>query len=117
MASEVVILGGGVGGTLCANLVARQAGEQAHVTVVDATGVHVYQPGFLYVAVGNQRPAALQHPEASPPSICPNSRSEIGTKRTVSPGCTCMWGSDDETSTMRSGVLPIKRHPPGLCTG
>jgi len=65
MSAEVVILGGGVGGTLCANLVARQAHGAAHVTVVDATGVHVYQPGFLYVAVGDQEPAALEHPETS----------------------------------------------------
>jgi sulfide:quinone oxidoreductase len=65
MTSEVVVLGGGVGGTLCANLVARQAGDRAHVTVVDATGIHVYQPGFLYVAVGDQEPTALEHPETS----------------------------------------------------
>jgi sulfide:quinone oxidoreductase len=65
MAAEVVILGGGVGGTVCANLVARQSHGDVHVTVVDATGIHVYQPGFLYVAVGDQEPAALQHLEAS----------------------------------------------------
>ena len=64
MADEVVILGGGVGGTLCANLVARRAGRRAHVTVVDTTGQHVYQPGFLYVAVGQQAPQALSRPEA-----------------------------------------------------
>jgi sulfide:quinone oxidoreductase len=65
MAAEVVVLGGGVGGTLCANLVARQSKGSAHVTVVDATGIHVYQPGFLYVAVGRQDPAGLRHPESS----------------------------------------------------
>jgi sulfide:quinone oxidoreductase len=65
MQSEVVVLGGGVGGTLCANLVEQQGRDNVHVTVVDATGVHVYQPGFLYVAVGNQEPTALQHPETS----------------------------------------------------
>jgi sulfide:quinone oxidoreductase len=65
VASEVVVLGGGVGGTLCANLVARQGGRGVHVTVVDATGIHVYQPGFLYVAVGGQEPTALEHPETS----------------------------------------------------
>jgi sulfide:quinone oxidoreductase len=65
MAAEVVVLGGGVGGTLCANLIAKQSKGRAHVTVVDTTGTHVYQPGFLYVAVGRQKPAALQHPESS----------------------------------------------------
>ena len=55
MRAEVLILGGGVGGTLTANLVARHADGQAHVTVVDSTGRHVYQPGFLYVAVGQEK--------------------------------------------------------------
>ncbi len=65
MASEVVVLGGGVGGTMCANLIAKQSQGRAHVTVVDTTGTHVYQPGFLYVAVGKEKPANMQHPETS----------------------------------------------------
>ena len=64
MEDEVVILGGGVGGTVCANLIARQTRGRAHVTVVDSTGTHTYQPGFLYVAIGKEKAAALQHPEA-----------------------------------------------------
>jgi len=65
VAAEVVILGGGVGGTIVANLVAKKSSEKAHVTVVDTTGIHVYQPGFLYVAVGQEQPSALQRPERS----------------------------------------------------
>jgi sulfide:quinone oxidoreductase len=52
MPAQVVVLGGGVGGTLTANLLARQLGRNLHVTVVDPTGMHVYQPGFLYAALG-----------------------------------------------------------------
>jgi sulfide:quinone oxidoreductase len=52
MPAQVVVLGGGVGGTLTANLLARQLGRDAHVTVVDPTGMHLYQPGFLYAALG-----------------------------------------------------------------
>jgi sulfide:quinone oxidoreductase len=52
MPAKVVVLGGGVGGTLAANLVARELGRDARVTVVDPTGMHVYQPGFLYLALG-----------------------------------------------------------------
>src|SRR5438094_4832530 len=63
MAAEVVILGGGVGGTIAANLVAKQTRGRAHVTVVDTSGIHVYQPGFLYVAIGQEDPSALQRPE------------------------------------------------------
>ena len=64
MRNDVLILGGGVGGTIVANLVAKELRESARVTLVDQTGVHVYQPGFLYVAVGQEKPAALQRDEA-----------------------------------------------------
>ena len=52
MPARIVVLGGGVGGTLAANLLASELGREAKVTVVDGTGMHVYQPGFLYVALG-----------------------------------------------------------------
>jgi len=52
MPARIVVLGGGVGGTLTANLLSRELRRDAHVTVVDPTGMHVYQPGFLYVALG-----------------------------------------------------------------
>ena len=52
MPARVVVLGGGVGGTLAANLLAKGLGRDVKVTVVDPTGMHVYQPGFLYVALG-----------------------------------------------------------------
>jgi len=51
MPARVVVLGGGVGGTLAANLISKELGAEVKVTVVDATGMHVYQPGFLYVAL------------------------------------------------------------------
>ncbi|HKO32913.1 MAG TPA: FAD/NAD(P)-binding oxidoreductase [Candidatus Limnocylindria bacterium] len=67
---RIVILGGGVGGTLTANLLVKKLrrridrGEVA-ITVVDATGQHVYQPGFMYIAMGGERAANLQRPERS----------------------------------------------------
>ncbi|HEY6957249.1 MAG TPA: FAD/NAD(P)-binding oxidoreductase [Candidatus Limnocylindria bacterium] len=51
MPARVVVLGGGVGGTLVANLLKKELKADATVTVVDATGMHLYQPGFLYVAL------------------------------------------------------------------
>jgi sulfide:quinone oxidoreductase len=65
MANDVLILGGGVGGTIVANLVAKEVGDRARVTVVDTTGMHVYQPGFLYIAVGQQQPSNLKRPESA----------------------------------------------------
>ncbi len=68
MVDRILILGGGVGGTLTANLLAKRlrrrldAGE-ATITVVDATGAHVYQPGFMYIAMGGERPERLQKRE------------------------------------------------------
>ena len=52
MPARVVVLGGGVGGTLAANLIAKDLGRETKVTVVDPSGMHVYQPGFLYLAMG-----------------------------------------------------------------
>jgi sulfide:quinone oxidoreductase len=64
MRNDVLVLGGGVGGTIVANLVAKEVGELARVTLADSTGIHVYQPGFLYVAVGREQASALQRAEA-----------------------------------------------------
>jgi sulfide:quinone oxidoreductase len=63
---EIVVLGGGVGGTLVANLLARKLGRrEAHVTVIDQTGRHVYQPGWLYVPFGGAPPEHLERTERS----------------------------------------------------
>ena len=50
--ARVVVLGGGVGGTLVANLLDKELGREGRVTVIDPTGMHHYQPGYLYVALG-----------------------------------------------------------------
>jgi sulfide:quinone oxidoreductase len=55
MAARIVVLGGGVGGTLTANLLAKKlAPFQAQITVADLTGKHVYQPGWLYIPFGTE---------------------------------------------------------------
>ena len=63
MGNDVLILGGGVGGTIVANLVSKEVGDSARVTLVDATGVHVYQPGFLGIAVGTEHASGIRRPE------------------------------------------------------
>ena len=68
--NRVVILGGGVGGTLVANLLVRKLRDeidrhQATVTLVDEKGEHVYQPGFMYIAMGGERAQNLARPERS----------------------------------------------------
>ena len=65
---RILILGGGVGGTLTANLLVKKlrrqlkAGQVA-ITVVDQTGQHTYQPGFMYIAMGGERAERLHRPE------------------------------------------------------
>ncbi|MBX6342245.1 MAG: tryptophan 7-halogenase, partial [Thermomicrobiaceae bacterium] len=60
MATRILILGGGVGGTLAANLLARQLrGRDVEITVADRTGQHVYQPGWLYIPFGRERASNL----------------------------------------------------------
>jgi sulfide:quinone oxidoreductase len=66
--NRIVILGGGVGGTLTANLLVRKlrrelAAHAVTITVVDSSGEHVYQPGFMYIAMGGERSANLHRPE------------------------------------------------------
>jgi len=51
MARKILILGGGVGGTIIANLLAKKLEKnEAEITLVDKTGLHVYEPNFLYIA-------------------------------------------------------------------
>jgi sulfide:quinone oxidoreductase len=52
MPARIAVLGGGVGGTLVANLLSKELEREATITVVDPTGMHHYQPGYLYVALG-----------------------------------------------------------------
>src|SRR5579884_3546524 len=63
MPARVVILGGGVGGTVVANRLVRRARDRARVTVVDAAGIHTYQPGFLYVPFTGDGRRTLGRPE------------------------------------------------------
>ena len=67
---RILIIGGGVGGTLTANLLVRKLRArigrgEVEVKLVDTTGQHVYQPGFMYIAMGGERAANLMRPEQS----------------------------------------------------
>jgi sulfide:quinone oxidoreductase len=67
---RVLIVGGGVGGTIVANLLSRKLrrqieDEDIEVTVVDRLGNHVYQPGFMYITFGNEHERNLSRPERS----------------------------------------------------
>ncbi len=60
---QIVILGGGTGGTLTANRLRRRfdTGE-AEIHVVDRDDRHIYQPGLLFVPFGLTRAGKLVRP-------------------------------------------------------
>ncbi len=50
---RIVVLGGGTGGTIVANLLARRLRKkEASITLVSSSPRHLYQPGWLYVPFG-----------------------------------------------------------------
>ena len=60
---QLLILGGGTGGTIMANkLVAALDESEWQITVVDGTEKHYYQPGFLFVPFGIYRMRDLVKP-------------------------------------------------------
>ncbi len=60
---HMLILGGGTGGTMMANKLAHALDLNTwRLTVVDATGEHYYQPGFLLVPFGAYRMRDLVRP-------------------------------------------------------
>ena len=63
MRQQIVILGGGTGGTITANrLRKRFPAEQADIHVVDRDDHHLYQPGLLFVPFGLADPKELVRP-------------------------------------------------------
>ena len=57
---QIVVLGGGTGGTITANRLRRSLDlDEAEIHVVDRDDRHVYQPGLLFVPFGLADPAKL----------------------------------------------------------
>jgi len=62
--NAVVILGGGVGGLVVANLLQDRLGKQAEVTVVDRKKVFQFPPSYPWVMIGQRGPEQVQRPLA-----------------------------------------------------
>ncbi len=67
---KILVVGGGTGGTIIANNVARRLAPEiragrASITMLSATDRHMYQPGLLYVAFGQMMPDELYRDQAS----------------------------------------------------
>lgn len=60
MSKTILIVGGGLSGTIVANGLCRQLGSQlragaVNITMLSTTDTHMYQPGLLYVPFGRMR--------------------------------------------------------------
>jgi sulfide:quinone oxidoreductase len=56
---RVVVLGGGSGGVVAATNLGRNLGDRHDVILVDKRPDHVFMPAFLFVMVGERRPAEI----------------------------------------------------------
>lgn len=67
---RILIVGGGMGGTILANNLARRLTTElrsgkVRLTMLTASERHMYQPGLLYLAVGRMTPDELYRDQAS----------------------------------------------------
>jgi sulfide:quinone oxidoreductase len=67
---KILIVGGGMGGTILANNLARRLKNdvksgKVRMTMLSASDKHTYLPGLLYVAVGRMTPDELYRDQAS----------------------------------------------------
>ena len=67
---KILIVGGGMGGTILGNNLARRLKKElktgkAQITMLSASEQHMYQPGLLYVCVGRMAPDELYREQAS----------------------------------------------------
>jgi len=67
---RILIVGGGTGGTIIANNLARRLAREinaktSRITMLSASDQHMYQPGLLYVAFGQMMPDELYRNQKS----------------------------------------------------
>ena len=80
---QIVILGGGTGGTMAANRLRRRfEADEAEIHVVDRDDRHVYQPGLLFVPFGLTQVEEIVRPRI------PRSRRNQSARKANSSGAT-----------------------------
>ncbi|MCS7192626.1 MAG: NAD(P)/FAD-dependent oxidoreductase, partial [Armatimonadetes bacterium] len=117
--AKVVVLGGGVGGTFVANKLAEHS-DKVEVIVIDATGVHHYQPGLLYVPFGWEQPEKLRHDERK--LLKPSAQLIKAVVEQIEPDKRQLQLLNDGTINydylvIATGSCPIPDEIPGLSEG
>lgn len=111
---QVVVIGGGTGGTIVANLVARRA--QAEVTMISRDAGHLYQPGLLYVPFGWVEPEQLVRTQQS--LLDGRVRFVRDTVLAIDPARRSLRTADDEltadTLVLATGARLVPDEVPGL---
>ncbi|MCY0877514.1 MAG: FAD/NAD(P)-binding oxidoreductase [Firmicutes bacterium] len=123
--TRVVFLGGGVGGSMVANQLARQLkADVLHgdvdITVINQTPDHVYQPYFLYMAFDQAVPAEAHRPERS--VLHPLVKLVVGEAERVDREASQVWMQDGtkisyDFLVIATGSRPAPELIPGLAEG
>lgn len=59
---KIAILGGGIGGLVCASELNYRLGSKAEITLFDRSPFHTYQPAFLHLAFGQRKLDSIRRP-------------------------------------------------------
>ncbi len=122
MAKNVVILGGGTGGTMVANHLARTMRSEINrgevsVTQITADADHVYQPSFLFTAINHARIEDYTRPQKSLLSpgvnlvVDPAAKIDTGANKvTTASGATFPY----DKLVIATGAYPDFNSMPGL---
>jgi sulfide:quinone oxidoreductase len=86
-----LILGGGMGGLVAANLLRRRLPDADHVVLIDREPQHLFQPSLLWLAIGERGAERIQRPLAW-----------LGRKG-IEVVCGQIEEIDPETRTVRAG--------------
>ncbi len=125
MSKKILIVGGGLSGTIIANGLCRQLGKQIRsgeisITMLGTSDQHLYQPGLLYVPFGKIREAELFRDQRKvldrrvPYHIDPASNIDVEAKK-VNTESGKTYGYDYLVIATGSRIMP--QNIPGMVEG
>ena len=125
MSKKVLIVGGGLAGTIIANGLVRHIGDEIRkgdvsITMLGTTDTHMYQPGLLYIPFGKIRERELFRPQRKVLDkriifhIDPATNIDVENKKV-----TCNSGTvhDYDYLVIATGSRLMPQNIPGLAEG